>query len=49
MYSDFQVKILDTHSGISQKTIRGTTYVYYSYSRKYMILLRNIPLPTIRV
>lgn len=35
MYSDFQVKIPDSHSGISQKTIRGTTYVYYSYSRKY--------------
>ena len=35
MYLDYKVKIPDHKPGISRKTIRGVTYVYYAYGRKY--------------
>lgn len=35
MYSDFIVKIPNASSGITKKTIKGVTYVYYSYDRNY--------------
>lgn len=35
MYSDFTVKIPSDSSGITKKTIKGVTYVYYSYGRNY--------------
>lgn len=35
MYLDYKVKIPDSMSGISRKTIKGVTYIYYSYGRKY--------------
>lgn len=35
MYLDYKVKIPDSTSGISRKTIKGVTYIYYSYGRKY--------------
>ena len=35
MYLDYKVKIPDSASGITRKTIKGVTYIYYSYGRKY--------------
>ena len=35
MYLDFRVEIPMAESGISKKTIKGTTYVYYEHGRKY--------------
>lgn len=35
MYQNYTVKIPDIGSGISKKKIKGTTYIYYTYSRKY--------------
>ena len=35
MYLDYKVKIPDSTSGISRKTIKGVTYIYYSYGRRY--------------
>lgn len=35
MYLDKQIPIPTSKSGISKKTIKGTTYVYYSYDRDY--------------
>ncbi len=35
MYLDFKVKIPDSVTGITRKTIKGVTYIYYSYSRSY--------------
>lgn len=35
MYQDFLVKIPSHSGGITRKTIRGVTYVYYSYGRAY--------------
>ena len=35
MYLDYEVKIPDSIHGITRKTIRGTTYIYYAYDRKY--------------
>ena len=34
MYLDYKVNIPDK-SGITRKSIKGTTYVYYAYDRKY--------------
>lgn len=33
--SDYEVKIPDSKHGITRKTIRGITYIYYAYDRKY--------------
>lgn len=35
MYLNFTVDIPDKKTGISKKTIRGTTYIYYEHGRKY--------------
>lgn len=35
MYLDYEVKIPDSRHGITWKTIRGITYIYYTYDRKY--------------
>ena len=35
MYLDYAVKIPDSKHGITRKTIRGITYIYYAYDRKY--------------
>ena len=35
MYMDFLVKIPSDSSGITRKTIKGITYIYYSYGRNY--------------
>lgn len=35
MYYDFLVKVLEQTLGITQKNIKGTTYIYYSYNHKY--------------
>ncbi len=35
MYLDFKVKIPDSITGITRKTIKGVTYIYYSYGRSY--------------
>lgn len=35
MYLKETVKIPENTAGITQKTIRGTTYIYYAYSRNY--------------
>ncbi|MDD6547447.1 hypothetical protein [Blautia massiliensis (ex Durand et al. 2017)] len=35
MYLDYEVKIPDSQHGITKKTIRGITYIYYSYDCKY--------------
>lgn len=35
MYLDYEVKIPDSRHGITWKTIRGITYIYYAYDRKY--------------
>ena len=35
MYFDCEVKIPDSRHGITRKTIRGITYIYYAYDRKY--------------
>lgn len=35
MYLGFSVKIPEMKSGISKKTIKGTTYIYYEFGRKY--------------
>ena len=35
MYLGFAVKIPEMKSGISKKTIKGTTYIYYEHGRKY--------------
>ena len=35
MHLGFRVKIPELKSGISQKTIKGTTYIYYEFGRKY--------------
>ena len=35
MYLGFSVKIPENQTGISKKKIKGTTYIYYEYGRKY--------------
>lgn len=35
MYLQAKVKIPEKSAGITQKTIRGITYIYYTYGRKY--------------
>jgi transposase len=35
MYFDYTVKVPNNEKGITKKKIKGTTYVYYSYSRNY--------------
>lgn len=35
MYFDYEVKIPSSRHGITRKTIRGITYIYYAYDRKY--------------
>ena len=35
MYLDYKVKIPSSETGISRKTIKGVTYIYYTYSRTY--------------
>ena len=35
MYLKSTVKIPELESGISEKKIKGTTYIYYEYGRKY--------------
>lgn len=35
MYLNCTVKIPDNKTGISRKNIRGTTYIYYEYGRRY--------------
>ena len=35
MYLKTPVKIPDIKTGISEKKIKGTTYIYYEYGRKY--------------
>lgn len=35
MYLGFRVEVPTPEGGISRKTIKGTTYVYYEYGRKY--------------
>lgn len=35
MYLNYKVKIPDSTSGITRKTIKGVTYIYYAYGRKY--------------
>lgn len=35
MYLDCKVKIPDDRSGITQKTIKNTVYIYYNYDRTY--------------
>lgn len=37
MYLDYEVKIPDSRHGITRKTIRGITYIYYAYDRKYSV------------
>ena len=36
MYQKYTVKIPDLQTGITRKTIKGTTYVYYTYGRTYI-------------
>ena len=36
MYQKYTVKIPEIETGITKKTIRGTTYVYYTYGRTYI-------------
>ena len=35
MYLDYKVRIPDSRPGITRKTIKGVTYVYYAYGRTY--------------
>ena len=35
MYLNFKVEIPASEGGISRKTIKGTTYIYYEHGRKY--------------
>ena len=35
MYFNYEVKIPDFKHGITRKKIRGITYIYYVYDRKY--------------
>lgn len=35
MYLDLTVEVPDLKTGISKKKIKGTTYIYYEYGRKY--------------
>ena len=35
MYLDCTVKIPENKTGISRKKIKGTTYIYYEYGRRY--------------
>jgi hypothetical protein len=35
MFLNDKVKIPESEPGISRKKIRGTTYIYYTYSREY--------------
>lgn len=35
MYLNLEVKIPEAKTGISKKRIKGTTYIYYEYGRKY--------------
>ena len=35
MYLNIEVKIPESKTGISKKTIKGTTYIYYEHGRKY--------------
>lgn len=35
MYLEYKVKIPDSASGITKITLKGVTYIYYSYGRKY--------------
>ena len=47
MYLNFEVEIPDQQTGISKKKIKGTTYIYYEYGRKYLADRKyNIPLCT---
>lgn len=41
MYLDYEVKIPDSRHGITRKTIRGITYIYYAYDRKYSLNFQN--------
>ena len=36
MYLNFEVELPDQKTGISKKKIKGTTYIYYEYGRKYL-------------
>ena len=36
MYQKYTVKIPEIETGITKKTIKGTTYVYYTYGRTYI-------------
>lgn len=36
MYLNFEVELPDRKTGISKKKIKGTTYIYYEYGRKYL-------------
>ena len=35
MYLDFTVKIPEVEKGITRKTIKGSTYIYYTFDRSY--------------
>ena len=35
MYLYFKVEVPASEGGISRKTIKGTTYIYYEHGRKY--------------
>ena len=35
MYMDFTVKVPDSGKGITRKTIKGSTYIYYTFERNY--------------
>lgn len=35
MYLNFKVEVPACEGGISRKTIKGTTYIYYEHGRKY--------------
>ena len=35
MYLDFIVKIPKVEKGITRKTIKGSTYIYYTFDRSY--------------
>ena len=44
MYLDYEVKIPDSRHGITRKTIRGITYIYYAYDRKHSSQKENLRL-----
>ncbi len=43
MYLDYEVKIPDFIHGITRKTIRGITYIYYAYDRKCSSVMKTTP------